>query len=91
MMDGDDRKTGRTALGVLVIAAIVIAGAFLLLLGPALVETTLPSNAYVITITGLSGLTANGTATVMVPIPANPDGVPAIPEETIRTVSRLWC
>ncbi len=88
--DGDSQKTGKTILSVLLIAVVVIAGAFLLLLGPALVETTMPNNAYVIRITGLSGLAANGTATIMVPIPANADGVPAIPEETLSGGQGSW-
>lgn len=55
----------------------------LLFLAVGFVETTMPNNAYAIRITGLSGLAVNGTATVMVPIPANVDGVPAISEELL--------
>ncbi len=81
--DEDSQKTGKRILSVLLIAVVVIAGVFLLLLGPAFVETTMPNNAYAIRITGLSGLAVNGTATVMVPIPANADGVPAMSEEVL--------
>lgn len=47
---------------------------FLLLLLPAFVETTMPNDSYMIEITGLSGLAVNGTATVMIPVPANAEG-----------------
>ncbi len=90
MMNENNRKNGKTALGVLVIVCIITAVAFLFFLLPAFVETTTPNNAYVIRITGLNGLTANGTATVMVPIPANADGVPAIPEETLTGNRGSW-
>jgi len=61
-----------TALSLL---AVVI---FLLFLAVGFVETTLPNNSYAFKITGLSGLTVNGTATIMVPIPASVDGVPVM-------------
>lgn len=47
---------------------------FLLLLLPAFVETTMPNDSYMIKITGLSDLAVNGTATVMIPVPANAEG-----------------
>lgn len=46
----------------------------------AFTETVLPGNSYTIEITDLPGPAANGTATVMVPIPANATGEPVIPE-----------
>jgi hypothetical protein len=49
----------------------------------AFTETVLPGNSYSIEITGLPGPAANGTATVMVPIPANVTGEPVIPEEAL--------
>ena len=61
-----------TALSLL---AVVI---FLLFLAVGFVETTLPNNSYAFKITGLSGLAVNGTAMVMVPIPASVDGVPVM-------------
>ena len=66
-----------TALSLL---AVVI---FLLFLAVGFVETTLPNNSYAFKITGLSGLAVNGTAMVMVPIPASVDGVPAMSEEVL--------
>lgn len=56
---------------------------FLLLLLPAFVETTMPNDSYMIEITGLSGLAVNGTATVMIPVPANAEGELVIPEEAL--------
>lgn len=56
---------------------------FLLLLLPAFVETTMPNDSYMIKITGLSDLAVNGTATVMIPVPANAEGELAIPEEAL--------
>ncbi|NLB01518.1 MAG: hypothetical protein GX837_11300 [Methanomicrobiales archaeon] len=49
----------------------------------AFTETVLPDNSYTVEITGLPGPAANGTATVMVPIPANVTGEPVIPEEAL--------
>lgn len=49
----------------------------------AFTETVLPGNFYTIEITGLPGPAANGTATVMVPIPANVTGEPVISEEAL--------
>jgi hypothetical protein len=79
-MDEKYRKTLRTILVVLIAVCIVIAAAFLLLLAPAFVETTMPVDSYVIEIDGPGSLAVNGTATVMVPIPANADGEPVMPE-----------
>jgi len=52
----------------------VVVCLFLLLLLPAFVETTMPNDSYMIKITGLSDLAVNGTATVMIPVPANAEG-----------------
>jgi len=49
----------------------------------AFTESVLPGNFYTVEITGLPGPAANGTATVMVPIPANVTGEPVIPEEAL--------
>ena len=48
----------------------------------AFTETVLPGNFYRISITNLPDPATNGTATIMVPIPANATGEPVIPEET---------
>ncbi len=56
---------------------------FLLFLAVGFVETTMPNNSYEVKITGLSGLTVNGTAMVMVPIPASVDGVPVMSKEVL--------
>ncbi len=82
-MDEKHQKTGKTILIPLAAISLLIAATLLLLLAPALVETTLPNNAYAVRITGLSGLAVNGTATVMVPIPANAEGEPAISERVL--------
>lgn len=79
-MDEKHQKTGKTIVLALITVCIVIAAAFLLLLGPAFVETTMPVDSYVIEIDGPGSLAVNGTATVMVPIPANADGEPVMPE-----------
>lgn len=47
----------------------------------AFTESVLPGNFYTIEITGLPDPAANGTATVMVPVPVNTTGEPVIPEE----------
>ncbi|MDV2480993.1 hypothetical protein F8E02_03010 [Methanoculleus sp. Wushi-C6] len=73
-MDESYRKTVKTLLTLLIAVAILVVVIFLLLLLPAFVETAMPGNSYVIEITGLSGLVVNGTATVMIPIPANAEG-----------------
>ena len=49
----------------------------------AFTETVLPGNSYTVEITGLPDLAANGTAMVMVPIPANVTGEPVISEEAL--------
>ncbi|WP_235809634.1 hypothetical protein [Methanofollis ethanolicus] len=80
-MDEKYRKTGKTIVLALIAICIVIAAAFLILLAPAFVETTMPVDSYVIEIDGPGSLAVNGTATLMVPIPANADGEPVMPEE----------
>jgi len=49
----------------------------------AFTETVLPGNFYAIEITGLPDPAANGTATVMVPVPANTTGALVIPDEVL--------
>jgi len=73
-MDEQHKKTRKTVLNLLVAVCILVAVVFLLFLGPAFVETTMPNDSYEIRITGLSGLAVNGTATVMIPVPANAEG-----------------
>ena len=80
-MDEQRTKTRKTLLSLLIAVAILAVVVFLLFLGPAFVSSSIPVNSYIVTITDLSGLAVNGTATVMVPIPVNVDGVPAISEE----------
>ena len=73
-MDEQRKKIRKTILVVLVAVCILAVVVFLLYLGPAFVETTLPNDSYLIRITGLSDLAVNGTATVMIPVPANAKG-----------------
>ena len=61
-----------------VVLAVVV---FLFLFAPVFAETVPPGNFYAIEITDLPDPAANGTATVMVPVPANTTGKPVIPEE----------
>ena len=82
-MKKQNRKSWKTILVVPIAICIIIAAAFLLLIAPAFVETTIPADSYVIEITGLSGHTVNGTATVMVPIPANAYGDLVIPKDVL--------
>ncbi|MDD2473840.1 MULTISPECIES: hypothetical protein [unclassified Methanoculleus] len=79
-MDVNQKQNWRTILILLVVICLFVVVIFLLLLLPAFVETLLPNNSYVIEITGLSGLAVNGTATVMIPVPANAEGEPALSE-----------
>ncbi|MDD3932804.1 hypothetical protein [Methanoculleus sp. UBA303] len=53
---------------------------FLIFLAVGFVETTTPNNAYIIEITGIGNLDVNGTATVMIPVPANAEGEPVMSE-----------
>ncbi len=73
-MDERRNNTRKTILNLLIAVCILVVIAFLLLLAPAFVSTTMPNDSYLIRITGLSGLAVNGTATVMVPVPANAEG-----------------
>ncbi len=82
-MDEQRNNTRKTVLNLLIAVAILAVVVFLLFLGPAFVSTTMPTNSYLIQITGLSDLAVNGTATVMVPVPANAEGVLAISEEVL--------
>lgn len=74
MMNENHKQNWRTILILLVVLCILVVVIFLLFLGPAFVETTLPNDSYLIRITGLSDLAVNGTATVMIPVPANAKG-----------------
>ncbi|MFA7562361.1 MAG: hypothetical protein WCY70_02875 [Methanoculleus sp.] len=85
----DSNNTRKTLLNLLVAVVILVVVVFLLFLGPAFVSTTMPTNSYLIEITGLSGLAVNGTATVMIPVPANAEGVLAISEEVLIGDRRL--
>jgi len=69
-MDERRNNTKKTVLNLLIAVAILAVVVFLLFLAVGFVETTMPNNSYIIEITGLSGLAVNGTATVMVPVPA---------------------
>jgi hypothetical protein len=82
-MDEKHQTTRKQVKNLIIALSILAVVVFLLFLAVGFVETTLPNNSYAIKITGLSGLAVNGTATVMVPIPANVDGVPAISEEVL--------
>ena len=82
-MDEQRKRTRKTILAVLVAVCILVVAIFLF--APAFTETILPGNSYVIEITDLSGLAVNGTATVMVPIPANAEGEPVISEEVFSS------
>ena len=84
MMNENHKQNWRTILILLVVLCILVVVIFLLFLGPALVETTLPNDSYLIRITGLSDLAVNGTATVMIPVPANTEGELVLFESFVR-------
>ncbi|PKL61005.1 MAG: hypothetical protein CVV31_13685, partial [Methanomicrobiales archaeon HGW-Methanomicrobiales-2] len=68
---GEQRtNTKKTLLNLLIAVTILAAVVFLLFLAVGFVETTMPNDSYMIKITGLSALAVNGTATVMIPVPA---------------------
>ena len=72
---GEQRtNTKKTLLNLLIAVTILAAVVFLLFLAVGFVETTMPNDSYMIKITGLSALAVNGTATVMIPVPANAEG-----------------
>ncbi|PKL61517.1 MAG: hypothetical protein CVV31_11075 [Methanomicrobiales archaeon HGW-Methanomicrobiales-2] len=73
-MDEQRSNTKKTVLNLLIAVTILAVVVFLLFLAVGFVETTLPNDSYMIEITGLSGLAVNGTATVMIPVPANAEG-----------------
>ncbi|KDE55303.1 hypothetical protein [Methanoculleus sp. MH98A] len=83
-MDGQRTNTKKTVLNLLIAVAILAVVVFLLFLAVGFVETAMPGNSYVIEITGLSGLVVNGTATVMIPVPANAEGELVIFETFVR-------
>jgi hypothetical protein len=82
-MDGQRISTKKTLLNLLIAVTILAVVIFLLLLLPAFVSGTMPTNSYLIQITGLPDLAVNSTATIMVPIPANAEGELVIPEEAL--------
>ncbi|SAI86941.1 hypothetical protein MBBA_0053 [Methanoculleus bourgensis] len=63
-----------------ILAVVVVLMIFLIFLAVGFVETTTPNNAYIIEITGIGSLDVNGTATVMIPVPANAEGEPVMSE-----------
>ncbi|MBT0732568.1 hypothetical protein KH990_04190 [Methanoculleus bourgensis] len=73
-MDERRNNTKKTILNLLIAVAILAVVVFLLFLAVGFVETTMPNDSYEIRIAGLSGLAVNGTATVMIPVPANAKG-----------------
>ena len=85
MMNEQRKKIRKAILIGLAAVCILALMIFLIFLAVGFVETTTPNNAYIIEITGIGSLAVNGTATVMVPIPANVDGVPAMSEEVLTS------
>ncbi|MDD3857711.1 MAG: hypothetical protein PHP43_06650 [Methanoculleus sp.] len=83
-MDGQRNNTRKTVLNLLIAVAILAVVIFLLFLAVGFVETTLPNDSYMIKITGLSDLAVNGTATVMIPAPANAKGELVLFESFVR-------
>jgi len=67
-----------------ILAVVVVLMIFLIFLAVGFVETTTPNNAYIIEITGIGSLAVNGTATVMVPVPANAEGELVLFESFVR-------
>ncbi|WP_332450160.1 hypothetical protein [Methanoculleus sp.] len=82
----DERRTNtrKTLLNLLIAVTILAVVVLLLFLAVGFVETTMPNDSYMIEITGLSGLAVNGTATVMIPVPANAEGELVIFETFVR-------
>ena len=74
------QTTRKQVKNLLIALCILIAVVFLMFLGPAFVSTATPNNAYIIEITGIGSLDVNGTATVMIPVPANAEGEPVMSE-----------
>ncbi|MCE5337926.1 MAG: hypothetical protein LLF90_04480 [Methanomicrobiaceae archaeon] len=79
-MAEQNKKTRKIILAVLAAVCILALMIFLIFLAVGFVETTTPNNAYIIEITGLGSLDVNGTATVMIPVPANAEGEPVMSE-----------
>ncbi|WP_292731616.1 hypothetical protein [Methanoculleus sp.] len=73
-MDEQRNNTRKTVMNLLIGVAILAVVVFVLFLAVGFVETTMPNDSYEIRITGLSDLAVNGTATVMIPAPANAKG-----------------
>ena len=79
-MDEKHQTTRKQVKNLLIALCILAMVVFLLFLAVGFVETTTPNNAYIIEITGIGSLAVNGTATVMVPVPANAEGEPVMSE-----------
>jgi len=67
-----------------ILAVVVVLMIFLIFLAVGFVEIISPNNSYAIEITGLSSLAVNGTATVMIPVPANAEGELVLFESFVR-------
>ena len=89
-MDEQRKKIRKTILNLLIAVAILAVVVFLIYLCPAFVETTLPNDSYMIKITGLSGLAVNGTATIMIPVPANAEGELVLFESSVVRQPAGW-
>ena len=83
-MDEQRKKIRKTILVVLVAVCILALMIFLIFLAVGFVEIISPNNSYAIEITGLSSLAVNGTATVMIPVPANAEGELVLFESFVR-------
>ena len=79
-MDEKHQTTRKQVKNLLIALCILTVVVVLLFLGPAFVSTATPNNAYIIEITGIGSLDVNGTATVMIPVPANAEGEPVMSE-----------
>jgi len=84
MMNENHKQNWRTILILLVVLCILALMIFLIFLAVGFVEIISPNNSYAIEITGLSSLAVNGTATVMIPVPANAEGELVLFESFVR-------
>jgi hypothetical protein len=89
-MNEKQKQNRKTVLNLLIAVAILAVVVFLIYLCPAFVETTLPNDSYMIEITGLSGLAVNGTATIMIPVPANAEGELVLFESSVVRQPAGW-
>lgn len=67
--------------------AIIIAAVWLMVLAVSFVETTIPANSYLVKVSGLAGLEADGPVTVMVPVPAGIDADLAISRSSLESAT----